>query len=44
MALLQCSFLFQLYDNAMLAAGLIEDPRSMLGRLNELMSKALEKH
>ena len=43
-ALLQCSFLFQLYDNAMLAAGLIEDPRSMLGRLNELMSKALEKH
>ena len=34
----------QLYENAMINAGLMEDPRSMVGRLNELLEKALEKH
>jgi molecular chaperone HtpG len=33
----------QLYDNAMIAAGLMEDPRAMLKRLDDLMEKALEK-
>lgn len=37
-------FLFQLYDNAMINAGLTDDPRSMVGRLNELLVKALEKN
>ncbi|KAL5012054.1 hypothetical protein ScPMuIL_010605 [Solemya velum] len=34
----------QLYDNAMINAGLVDDPRSMVGRINELLEKALEKH
>uniref|UniRef100_A0A6I8RTC1 Heat shock protein 75 kDa, mitochondrial n=1 Tax=Xenopus tropicalis TaxID=8364 RepID=A0A6I8RTC1_XENTR len=34
----------QIYENAMIAAGLNEDPRPMIGRLNELLAKALEKH
>uniref|UniRef100_A0ABM5EZG0 Heat shock protein 75 kDa, mitochondrial n=1 Tax=Pogona vitticeps TaxID=103695 RepID=A0ABM5EZG0_9SAUR len=34
----------QIYDNAMMAAGLSEDPRPMVSRLNELLTKALEKH
>ncbi|XP_005990726.1 heat shock protein 75 kDa, mitochondrial [Latimeria chalumnae] len=34
----------QIYDNAMIAAGLNDDPRPMVGRLNELLTKALEKH
>ncbi|XP_077983717.1 heat shock protein 75 kDa, mitochondrial-like [Glandiceps talaboti] len=34
----------QVYDNAMMAAGLMEDPRSMLGRLNELMTRSLSKN
>lgn len=34
----------QLYDNAMINAGLTDDPRSMVGRLNELLVKALEKN
>ena len=38
------AFIFQLYENAMINAGLMEDPRSMVGRLNELLEKALEKH
>lgn len=33
----------QLYDNAMVGAGLIEDARPMVGRLNELLTKILEK-
>ncbi|KAM4698540.1 heat shock protein 75 kDa, mitochondrial [Rhinophrynus dorsalis] len=33
----------QIYDNAMIAAGLNEDPRPMIGRLNELLTKALER-
>jgi TNF receptor-associated protein 1 len=31
----------QLLDNAMVAAGLIEDPRAVLGRLNSLLEKLL---
>ncbi|XP_063790869.1 heat shock protein 75 kDa, mitochondrial [Pseudophryne corroboree] len=34
----------QIYDNAMIAAGLNDDPRPMVGRLNELLTKALDKH
>lgn len=34
----------QIYDNAMIAAGLNDDPRPMIARLNDLLSKALEKH
>ncbi|XP_013390850.1 heat shock protein 75 kDa, mitochondrial [Lingula anatina] len=34
----------QIFDNALVAAGLVDDPRSMLGRLNQLLEKALEKH
>lgn len=33
----------QLFDNARIAAGLLEDPRSMLKRLNELLEQALTK-
>ena len=32
-----------LVDNARLAAGLLEDPKKMLGRLNELLQQVLEK-
>ncbi|KAM3827073.1 heat shock protein 75 kDa, mitochondrial isoform 1-T1 [Vipera latastei] len=34
----------QIYDNAMIMAGLSEDPRPMVNRLNELLARALEKH
>lgn len=34
----------QIYENAMIAAGLIDDPRAMVGRLNDLLVKALERH
>ncbi|XP_051823691.1 heat shock protein 75 kDa, mitochondrial [Antechinus flavipes] len=34
----------QIYENAMIAAGLNDDPRPMVGRLNELLTKILEKH
>ncbi|KAK1799193.1 hypothetical protein P4O66_007446, partial [Electrophorus voltai] len=34
----------QIYDNAMIAAGLNDDPRPMISRLNDLLTKALEKH
>ncbi|KAG3259098.1 heat shock protein 75 kDa, mitochondrial [Ictidomys tridecemlineatus] len=33
----------QIYDNAMIAAGLVDDPRPMVGRLNDLLVKALER-
>ncbi|KAJ8028051.1 Heat shock protein 75 kDa, mitochondrial [Holothuria leucospilota] len=33
----------QVYDNAMIAAGLVDDPRPMLNRLHSFMEKALEK-
>ncbi len=29
----------QLYDNALLAAGLLDNPRTMANRLNEILSK-----
>jgi HSP90 family molecular chaperone len=31
----------QVYDNARVAAGLLDDPRSMLKRLNELLEQVL---
>ncbi|KAK3099368.1 hypothetical protein FSP39_003349 [Pinctada imbricata] len=34
----------QLYDNAMVNAGLMDDPRIMIGKMNELLERALEKH
>lgn len=34
----------QIYENAMIAAGLVDDPRGMVGRLNDLLVKALERH
>ncbi|XP_075686573.1 heat shock protein 75 kDa, mitochondrial [Rhinoderma darwinii] len=34
----------QIYENAMIAAGLNDDPRPMVSRLTELLTKALEKH
>jgi molecular chaperone HtpG len=33
----------QIFDNALVAAGLLEDPRAMLGRLNSLLEKLLNK-
>ncbi|XP_025962236.2 heat shock protein 75 kDa, mitochondrial isoform X3 [Dromaius novaehollandiae] len=34
----------QIYENAMIAAGLNDDPRPMVNRLNELLTKILEKN
>ena len=34
----------QLFDNAMVSAGVSEDPRSMVSRLNTLLEKVLEKY
>ncbi|KAK3592383.1 hypothetical protein CHS0354_026079 [Potamilus streckersoni] len=34
----------QLYDNAMINAGLMDDTRSMVNRLNQLLEKALDKN
>lgn len=34
----------QLYDNAMVSAGLIDDARPMVNRLNELLTRVLEKN
>lgn len=34
----------QLFANAMVSAGLVEDPRTILKSMNELLSLALEKH
>jgi TNF receptor-associated protein 1 len=31
----------QIFDNSLVAAGLLEDPRAMLGRLNTLLEKLL---
>jgi molecular chaperone HtpG len=33
----------QVFDNALVIAGLMEDPRAMLGRLNALLERVLEK-
>lgn len=43
-AYLMLSSLFQIYENAMIAAGLNEDPRPMVNRLNELLTRILEKN
>ncbi|CAG5897785.1 unnamed protein product [Menidia menidia] len=34
----------QIYDNAMITAGLNDDPRPMISRLNDLLTKALANH
>lgn len=34
----------QLFANAMVGAGLSDDPRMLLATMNELLGKALEKH
>ena len=34
----------QLFANAMVSAGLVDDPRTILKSMNELMTLALEKH
>ncbi|XP_061555778.1 heat shock protein 75 kDa, mitochondrial [Phycodurus eques] len=34
----------QIYDNAMITAGLNDDPRPMISRLNDLLTKALAKY
>ena len=34
----------QLFANSMVSAGLVEDPRTILESMNELLSLALEKH
>uniref|UniRef100_A0A8D9BU47 Heat shock protein 75 kDa, mitochondrial n=1 Tax=Cacopsylla melanoneura TaxID=428564 RepID=A0A8D9BU47_9HEMI len=34
----------QLFSNAMVVAGLVEDPRTILGNINQLLTLALEKH
>ncbi|XP_006897538.1 PREDICTED: heat shock protein 75 kDa, mitochondrial [Elephantulus edwardii] len=34
----------QIYENAMITAGLVDDPRPMVGRLTQLLTRALEKH
>jgi TNF receptor-associated protein 1 len=34
----------QLFANAMVAAGLVEDPRTILNSINDLLTMALEKH
>lgn len=36
--------LLQLFANSMVGAGLVEDPRTLLTSMNELLAKALEKH
>ena len=33
----------QVYDNALIAAGLVDDPRSMLTRLNDILLAASKK-
>lgn len=42
--LTRCCPAFQIYENAMITAGLVDDPRPMVGRLNHLLVKALERH
>lgn len=36
--------LLQLFSNAMVAAGLVEDPRTVVTNMNDLLTLALEKH
>lgn len=35
--------IFQLFDNALITAGLLDDPREMVGRLNTLLSKVMTR-
>lgn len=42
-AALAASVAEQVLDNARVAAGLLEDPRAMLGRLNQLLERVLNK-
>lgn len=35
---------FQLFANSIVGAGLIDDPRILLTSINELLTKALDKH
>jgi hypothetical protein len=42
-AALAASVAEQILDNARVAAGLLEDPRAMLTRLNSLLEKVLTK-
>ena len=34
----------QLFANAMVSAGLVDDPRTMLKSMNDLLEQALDKH
>ena len=34
----------QMFANSMVSAGLVEDPRTILKHMNELLEKTLEKH
>ncbi|XP_037669500.1 heat shock protein 75 kDa, mitochondrial [Choloepus didactylus] len=34
----------QIYENAMITAGLVDDPRPMVSRLTELLTRALDRH
>jgi TNF receptor-associated protein 1 len=34
----------QIFSNALTTAGLVEDPRLLLTKMNELLIKVLEKH
>lgn len=34
----------QLFSNAMVGAGLVEDPRMLLTSMNDLLEKVLDKH
>lgn len=40
----QLLYCLQLYDNSMIAAGLVDDPRKMLPRLTDILTQALDKH
>ena len=33
----------QIFDNAMVAAGILDDPRSMIPRMNDLLAKVVSK-
>lgn len=37
-------FFFQLFANAMVGAGLVQDPNILLTSMNDLLVKALERH
>ena len=37
-------FSHQLFSNALVVAGLVDDPRTIVTDMNQLLEKALEKH